>query len=220
MSDSAAFFRFEGTFTARPTWAAATWLASGSLDVSERLARLSNMAIAAPFAFSGPLRNPKLGLQLTWMGLRGMSEDRLAILGEEYAETVLVPKLRPRTMELLDGCREEGRLPVLISDNLDVVVGPVARHLGISDWVSNHMELRDGAATGKLIDPIMNGPVASNWVRSFAKERSLNLERSAAFGTRNEDGMLLSATGNPCAVNPDRSLRSLAKDLSWPVVEA
>ena len=42
---------------------------------------------------------------------------------------------------------------------------------------------------------------------------------SWAYGASAADSLLLSAIGQPCAVNPDRQLRRLAKDHDWPVVE-
>lgn len=219
MSVTAAFFRFEGTLSAKPSWAAAAWLAANAQGFSERMARISNVALAAPFVFAGPLKDPTRSVQLTWMGLRGMSDDRLHVLGAEYADRILIPNLRSAAVRLLEEADAAGRTPVLISDSLDVIIKPVAEHLGIKHFVSNRMEFRERKATGKLLDPVMNGHVATTWVKAFAREHSIDLEQSSAYGAASDDRMLLSAAGNPCVICPDRLLRSLARDLQWPVVD-
>lgn len=215
----AGFFRVEGTLTPRPTIATCAWLAANAQAVGERLARLGNVALATPFLSFGPLRDATTGSRVAWMGLRGLSEDRLVVLGEEYAERFLIPSLREVGLELVRDARKQGLRVVLISDNLDVVVRHVADHLGIDDLVCNTMEMRKGKATGRLRDPIVTGHVASEWVRGFASEEGIDLGASSAWGAQAEDGMLLGAIGRPCAVHPDWQLRRMARDLDWPVVE-
>ncbi len=219
MTAKAGFFRVEGTLTPRPTITTAAWLAMNAQEVGERLARLGNVALAAPFLFGGPLRDTATGGRVAWMGLRGLSEDRLVVLGEEYAERFLVPSLREVGLRLLDDARRQGHRIVLLSDNLDVVVRHVADHLGVEDLVCNAMEIRNGKATGRLRDPIVGGHVAGETARRFAREHGIDLDASSGYGALAEDGTLLGAIGRPCAVHPDWQLRRMARDLDWPVVE-
>jgi phosphoserine phosphatase len=220
MSESAAFFRFEGTLSPRPTLATAAFLAGNSQGFSERFARLGSVALAAPFVFGGPLRDPTTGSRMAWMGLRDISEDRLIILGEDYAHDYLIPSLRPVGLELIAHARGEGHRVVVVSDNLDVVMRPVCEHLGVADFACNSMELRKGRATGRLNDPILGGHVAGHWARKYADDHAIDLRRSLGYGAHGDDGMLLGAIGKPCAVHPDRDLRRMARDLDWPVVES
>jgi phosphoserine phosphatase len=219
MSQSAAFFRVEGTISPRPTLAAAAYLAANAQAVGERLARLGNVALATPFLFAGPLRDPTVGSRMAWMGLRGVTEDRLVVLGEDYTNEHVLPKLRAVGVELVEQAKKRGQRVVLISDNLDVVVRPIAERLDVRDFVCNRMEIRDAKCTGRLLDPVIGGNVAGEWARTFASSQGIDLARSHAYGSEAEDGLLLSAIGQPCAVYPDRQLRRMARDLSWPVVE-
>ena len=216
---SAAFFRFEGTFTGRPTIAAAAWLAFNAQHIGQRLARLSNVALATPFQYGGPLRDGLLASKVTWMGLRGISDDRLQVIGEEYADQFLIPNLRDVGIDLVAKARRSGHEPVLISDNLDVIVAKVAGHLGIDDYVCNRLEMRDGRATGRLSAPIIGGYSTGEWARDFAAKRGIDLDGCFGYGAHADDAMLLSALGKPCVVNPDRQLRQIARDLDWPVVQ-
>src|SRR6187399_2458235 len=146
-----ALFRVEGALSPRPTLTAAAWMAINAQRVRSRLLGLSAMAIAAPLA----LRDPARASKVAWSALEGMSEDRLIVLGELYAKEHLIDALSPVGLDLLERCRRSGKRIVLLSDNLDVVVRPIAQHLEIDDFICNAMELdRDRRATGALREPI------------------------------------------------------------------
>ena len=213
---AAAFFRVEGPLVQRPAAVAAAWLAANSQEMSQRIARLGAVALAAPLSFG---RDPTTATRMAWMGLRGMSGDRLEILGEEYFETHLKDHLRPVGRDLLARARREKLDVVLVSDHLDCIIRPLATYLNVSMVVANRMELRDHKATGRLQDPVV-GRLGGAWLREFANEHNIDLQRSCAYGARDTDVPLLSSVGLPCAVHPDRGLRAAARDLDWPVVEA
>lgn len=214
----AAFFRVEGLLSARTSWAAATWMSVQAQRLRSRMFAPLGVALAAPFA-AGPLRDEVLATRLAFMGLRGMSEDRLVELGREYAETFLIGRVPPVCVELLREARRRGERVVLVSDNLDVVVAPLARTLGVEDLLSNRLELGQGRVTGRLAEPVITSTLASEWVRRWSSERAISLEASAAYATSEADALFLRVAGKPCAVRPDRALRRMARDLDWPVVD-
>lgn len=216
---AAAFFRVEGALVGRPAWAAAAWLAANAQEIGERVARLGNVALSLPLR-AGPLSDGTLATRVEWMGLRGMSDDRLAILGEDYARDTLVPALREPGLGLLEAARRRGLRPVLLGTGIDDVLRPLADHLGVDALLCNRLERRDGRATGRLADPVLGGARFVDAVRRFADEQDVDLARSAAYGSAGADDLLLSAVAHPCAVRPDRRLRQVARDLGWPVAEA
>ena len=220
MTQIAAFFRVEGPLTNRPSWGASAFMIANAQTMTDRVTRLSGLAAALPFAFGGPIGDAGMATRLSWMGLRGMSEDRLAVLGEEYAERYLIPSLNKVGVELLNEARATKQRIVLVSENLDVIMKPLAEHLRVPELVCNRMEMNAGRATGRLVDPIVGGNLGGQWARAYAKEHGIDLEHSRAYGTSGDDAVLLSAVGKPCAVSPDRKLRNLARDNDWPVVES
>lgn len=214
--NTAAFFRVEGTLTSRPTLMAAGWLAANSQTLAHRLTRLGAVAMSAPFSLGG---DPTLATRMAWLGLRGMTEDRLVVLGEEYWATYLEDSLLPVGLDLVQRAKRDGRRIVLISDNLSEVMAPLKNHLGADNIFCNRMELRNSVATGRLVEPVISR-VGGAWLREFAGEHSVDLQGSCGYGASSSDSMMLSAVGMPCAVHPDRGLRRIARDLDWPVVEA
>lgn len=213
---SAAFFRVEGALTPRGGAFSAAWLAANSQQVTTRLTRLGAVALSAPFQWRG---DPATAARLAWMGLRGTSEDRLEVLGEELWETQLRGGLRAVGVDLVRQAQASGRRVVLVSDNVDVVVRHLADHLGADALVCNKLELRNGRATGRLLDPLV-GRLGGERLKALANDQGIDLARSSAYGSAEADATLLSSIGLPCAVHPDRALRRVARDLDWPVVEA
>lgn len=215
MARPGAFFRLEGPLVASSAAMAAAWMGGNAQHLGERALRFGAALAAAPLARA--LDGATAG-RLAWAALRGTSEDRLRVLGEEYAEEKLVPALRPVGLDLLEQCRRDGCALVLVSDGLHEVADAVGRHLRVDAVVANRMELRNGRATGRLVDPVV-GRLGGDRLRALAAHHDLDLARSRAYGTTADDQLLLAAAGLPCAVAPDRALRRVARDLDWPVVE-
>jgi nucleoside-diphosphate-sugar epimerase len=91
--------------------------------------------------------------------LRGISQDRLDLLGEEYFEYDLKPLLKPSGIAKLKTTTEQvrqmnGRV-ILVSQGLDHVMKPLARHLGVEHLLANRMEFRDGLSTGRMLEPVV-----------------------------------------------------------------
>ena len=212
----AAFFRLEGVLSERPAQVAAAWLASNAQHLGQRALRLGAVALSAPFVLG--LGDAGVGQRVAWSALRGMSSDRIAVLGEEYAQEHLVANLRPVGLDLLQRARRDRLRIVLLSDLVEEVAGPVANAVGADHLVCNQLEYRNGRATGRL-----EGTLATRFggqlLRGFASEHGLDLGRSRAFGATTHDQVMPSTVQLPCAVYPDRGLRRVAHDLDWPVVE-
>lgn len=212
---SAAFVRVEGVLSSRSTLASAAWLAANAQRASERFTRVGATALALPYALGG---DRTTALRLAWAALRGTSEDRIAVLGEETYERHILQTLDQRGLELVSEARRRHGHIVLISDNIVEVVGPLASHLD-AELICNRLEFRDGRATGRLQSPVI-GAHAGAMAQAWATERGIDLAASAAYGSCEADKLLLAQVGMPCAANPDRGLRRAARELDWPVVEA
>jgi long-chain acyl-CoA synthetase len=87
--------------------------------------------------------------------LRGVSQDRLDYLGEEYFQYILKPRLNPKSVARLRELTAEGRSVVLVSQGLDHVMRPMAGYLGVRELISNRLEFRDGLSTGRLLSPVI-----------------------------------------------------------------
>jgi hypothetical protein len=87
--------------------------------------------------------------------LRGESRDRLDLLGEEFFEYFLMPRLKAEGVSKLGELQAQGANIVLVSQGLDHIMRPLANHLGVEYILSNRLDFRDGLATGRLLEPVI-----------------------------------------------------------------
>lgn len=213
---TAAFFRVEGVLTRRGALAAAAYLAANGQGFRERAFRLGQLALAGPAVALLRQNDRTLTNRMAWAACRGMSADRLAVLGEEFYEDYVSDKLLDSGLELVQRARRAGHRIVLVSEGVEAVVGPLARAVrGVDDFFCNRLEVVDGETTGRLTDPVFGGHDAGAWVRAYAEEHGVDLARSVAYAAKGPDLLLLAAVGEPCAVNADYTLRRAATEARW-----
>ena len=154
-SDARVYWRVEGSLleltTVRPiaffTWNLQTftsrWMKRGMVLL---------MALLRPFLYAV---HRVFATRVVYSVLRGVSRDRLDLLGEEYFQYKLRPELKPEGVRQLKARIAAGGEVVLVSQGLDHVMRPLARHLGAKSVIANRLEFRDGIATGRLLDPVI-----------------------------------------------------------------
>ncbi|MBI3934951.1 MAG: SDR family oxidoreductase, partial [Acidobacteria bacterium] len=152
---SGAYWRVEGSLlnlsAVRPV-AFFTWNAQ---SFSERWARrwaLGFSALIRPLLYA---THRVFATRVLHILLRGISQDRLDLLGEEYFQQVMKPRLKRRGVERLQQWMAQHGPVVLLSQGLDHVIRPLANHLGVELLLTNRLEFRDGLATGRLLEPVV-----------------------------------------------------------------
>ena len=110
------------------------------------------MALLRPFLYA---LNRVFATRVVHTVLRGISRDRLDLLGDEYFQYKLKPYIKPDGAQELKALVGSGANVVLVSQGLDHVMRPLAKHLGVKSFISNRLEFRDGIATGRLLTPVI-----------------------------------------------------------------
>jgi thioester reductase-like protein len=129
-----------------------TWNAQTFTDRWSRRGLIAVSALVRPLLYAA---NRVFATRALHTMLHGVSRDRLDLLGEEFFEYVLKPRLRANSVALLEQTIAEGGDVVLVSQSLDHVLCPMARHLGVTRVIGNRLEFREGRATGRLLDPVI-----------------------------------------------------------------
>jgi long-chain acyl-CoA synthetase len=132
------------------------FLARNAHRYSERWKRFGVLSGASLLRVLLYATSPTLASRWLHVALRGMSRDRLEVLGVEYFETFLKPHLKRTGVEGLRRVMQQEGSVVVISQGLDVVVRPLARHLGVDRFIANRLEMRDQHATGRLREPVVH----------------------------------------------------------------
>jgi alcohol-forming fatty acyl-CoA reductase len=151
-----------------------TWNAQSFSERWLRRTGMAGMALARPFTYAA---NRTFATRFLHTLLRGVSRDRLDLLGEEYFHYVLKPQLRREAVEKLLEAVRRGERVVLVGQLLDQILRPLANHFGVASFLSNRLDFRDGYATGRLLDPVVRprGPFA--WLASGATDGRLSRDR-------------------------------------------
>ncbi|MFP5020893.1 HAD family hydrolase [Pseudonocardia phyllosphaerae] len=210
------------------------------LDLDNTLiAGSSAFAFARPFAAEG-LIDRRTAVQAVWTQLQLMfsgadasTMDRLrrrmtlVVQGWEVARVravveatlreVVEPLVYPEAVATIERLRASGSELVLLSASGTEVVEPIARLLGIDRVRATRMRIDDGRYGGE-IEFYCYGEGKAAAAREIAAELGVDLADCAAYSDSITDLPLLDVVGAPHVVNPDRELRTVARERGWPML--
>lgn len=216
---AAAFYDLDGTLVRTNLVHAFLYNAKNQQGVLKSIVKTIGTLASVPLFLGADLYNRRLFNDVFFVRYRGESEDRLRYLADELFENAIRPSIFPGAYELIDKSKRLGLRQVLVTGALDLTVQPLARHLGIDDYVTNRLEFVEGAATGRLLPPVMAAATKASWMRSYAEKEDLNLSDCYAYSDSMSDLPMLSVVGHPTAVNPDFRLRGTARQHDWPILD-
>lgn len=149
------FWRVEGSLldltVVRPV-AFFTWNAQTFAERLRRRGQIFLMALLRPFLYS---TNRKAATRAIHTVLRGVTRDRLDLLGEEFFQYKLKPQLKERGVRKVQELVDAGAEVVLVSQGLEHVMRSLAQHLGVKRIIANRLDFHDGVATGRLLEPVI-----------------------------------------------------------------
>ena len=149
------FWRVEGSLLNLSTVRPVAFFAWNAQSFAERWIRRGAVFVQAllrPLLYAA---NRVFATRVGNAVLRDISRDRLDLLGEEYFQYHMQPKLKPAGVQALREARASGQRVVLVSQGLDHIMRPLARYLGVEELICNGLEFRDGYATGRLLEPVI-----------------------------------------------------------------
>lgn len=149
------FVRAEGNVLPLRPFRILAHYARNAQAFTERAYRLPAVTLMTLLRPAISVENPVLGTRLLYLPLRGMSRDRLDLLGEEYFDYVLSTRLRKEGIRQIEELHETGKKIVMVSDELDHLIRPLALHLKADFLATNRLEFRDDLATGRLLEPVI-----------------------------------------------------------------
>lgn len=149
------FWRVEGSLLDLTTVEPVAFFTWNAQTFAARMARrglVFLMAALRPVLYA---TNRMFATRVVYSVLRGLSRDRLDLLGSEYFQYKLKPHLKPDGMASLRKMQAQGSDIVLVSQGLDHVMRPLAHYLGVRWIVANRLDFRDRVATGRLLGPVI-----------------------------------------------------------------
>ncbi|MEQ8207398.1 MAG: HAD family hydrolase, partial [Woeseia sp.] len=149
--------------------------------------------------------------------LAGVSEQEFIELGETVFRKYLAGSVYPESRALLRAHQSRGHTVAVLSSATPYQIEPAARELGIGHVLCNHFEVEDGVFTGEIREPVVFAKGKLDAARAFATERGVDLADCWFYSDGLEDLPLLEAVGKPRPLNPDTTLREIARRRDWPI---
>ena len=149
--------------------------------------------------------------------VEGKRRSDLVQIGHDIVVEVIGPRIYPGMRKVIEAHHAAGDRTYLVTAAPRDLAEEIAAYLGMDGALGTEAELVDGTYTGRILGPVLHGPVKIEAVLALARMEGIDLAESSAYSDSLNDRPLLEGVGHPVAVNPDRILRKLAVERGWPV---
>ncbi|MEW6323838.1 MAG: HAD family phosphatase [Nitrospirota bacterium] len=212
MADRVAFFDVDGTLLPPPSMERRFlgWLLARRILGPRHLLRGAlSIALNPPWTAAR--------FKMNKMYLRGEAVDRLEALGAEYVTLAIIPALRRIALETIDHHRRQGDRVVLLTGSLDLLVGPLARKMGLDGAIAGRLERAGGHFTGCALAPHPYGEQKAEALRDYARRANIDLTRACLYSDSASDLPAFLLVGGATAVNPSPRLAREARRRGWAI---
>lgn len=139
-----------------------------------------------------------------------------------FMREVIEPQLLPQALELLRGHQRRGDEVVIVTATNEFVTRPIAQAFGVEELIAVELERgTDGWITGEIrgVPSARAGKVTrvEQWLAGGG--RGWNDVETTFYSDSINDLPLLEKVDHPVATNPDDSLRALAQQRGWRILD-
>jgi alcohol-forming fatty acyl-CoA reductase len=217
-SAALAIFDLDGTIMSTNVIEQYLWARLPELSRTQQLAEVGQVMRRLPSYLRAEQRDRGTFLRAVYRRYRGAD---LAAL-ERFVDTSMAPqilsRLSPEAVRRIREHRAAGHTTILITGVVRPLTRPiqplfdviVAADLGVDE---------EGRCTGFLTGPPVVGESRAAWLKHYATQQGIDLDRSFAYADSHSDLPMLETVGNAVAVSPDIALMRAATRNQWSVVE-
>lgn len=148
----------------------------------------------------------------------GWEVDRVQQIVAQTLDEIVDPMVFEEAVELIEMHRLAGLDIVIISSSGTDVVEPIGARLGADLAIGTQVAVEEGRYTGEILF-YAYGEGKAEAMRVLAEERGYDLAECFAYSDSQTDLPMLEAVGYPVAVNPDASLRAVALERDWTIMD-
>ena len=153
--------------------------------------------------------------------LAGRAPDALVALREAFLRECVLVRIPAAARALVDAHRERGDLLVMSTATNRFLVEPTAAEFGIEHLIATEPEIVGGVFSGRALGTLNMREGKPQRLREWLAGRGLAdaaLAEATAYSDSINDLPLLSAVGEPVAVDPDAVLLAHAQREGWRVL--
>ena len=213
-----AAFDLDGTVTMTNVVESYLWLKLPELTYAERAGEIAKVLWQLPNYLAAERKDRGVFLRQIYRRYAGADLAAIEQFVDEYLSPIILDRTSPEAIRRIREHREAGHTTVLLTG----VIRPLTKPFeGLFDTiVAADLATDDnGICTGFLSGPPMVGETRSAWLNHCAALRGLDLAKSFAYADSHVDLPMLSAVGQPVAVNPDIGLMRAARSSGWSIVD-
>jgi HAD superfamily hydrolase (TIGR01490 family) len=147
--------------------------------------------------------------------LRGKNPAKMQFLARDCFEDEILPQVMEAAVARLHWHQNAGHFVMLLSGGLDILLEPLAEHLGVTARIGVDLEIKGNRLTGDIVGAHPYGVSKADCLSAVNRIIGFDLKRSFAYANHHTDRFLLAMVGNPIAANPDAGLRRIALSRGW-----
>jgi len=151
--------------------------------------------------------------------LSRFSIEQLHQWREHFIDQHIRPIIAKGTPALIEQHRQRGDTLMIVSATNLFVTAPIAELLGIPHILATEPEIKAGRYTGEYIGipTFQHGKVHA--LEHWLKQHDMDLHGSTMYSDSHNDLPLLNQVDHPVAVNPDDTLKQVAEQKGWPIID-
>src|SRR5690554_146289 len=150
------------------------------------------------------------------------SVPELAAWHEVFMAEVIRPAIRDNAIDLVQNHMARDDLCAIVTATNDFVTAPIARAFGIPHLIATNAELRNGRYTGRIegVPSFQAGKIVrvDEWLRGKGLTRD-DFAETWFYSDSPNDLPLLEVVSHPVATNPSATLRQIAQQRGWRVLD-
>ena len=214
-----AVFDLDYTLTRKGTWGRFT-----ALCMRDRPWRWRELAVRAGLTQAlyrlGVVPRIAVKTQMMRVAMVGRPRAELEALAESFAAAEVPHRLRPGGLDALERHRARGDTIMVASAAVDLIVAPIARRLGVSDWVATEFAWDESDRLAHhFLSRNCYGAEKKRRVCAFYRDLKRDDTHITMYSDSSADIELFDFAHDAVAVNPGGKLRSLARERGWAVVD-
>jgi len=157
--------------------------------------------------------------QMAIEDMAGSHIDLIMEIGQQIFERDLKPLFYKEALEEIADQKRRGNTIIIISSGPGMAIKSIEKFVGADDSFSIGPVIENNILQNRLDLPIAYKEGKIEVAQREAEKRGLTLKDCTFYADSEHDIHLLSAVGNPRAVNPDRNLKKVAISKCWPILE-
>ena len=147
-----------------------------------------------------------------------LGDEELKPLVETFADKMVRTNIQPGVHRAIAADRSEGRRLVMATASYSLYADEIARRLGFDDVIATRsVRGPDGRVVARIDGDNCYGPAKKRMIDEWLTAAQIDREtvRVRFYSDHSSDAPVFEWADEPVAVNPNRSLRKLARERGW-----